>query len=100
MQKIFQDQRCPLQLVDVGKKIAHGKYQELPLLVFWWLVFLERWTLKKNPWSQIAESLSSSTVGGGSNSRNIIELSDKHLPEYLNLVFFTLEDLWKFEKLV
>ncbi|XP_070048291.1 uncharacterized protein [Nicotiana tomentosiformis] len=85
VQKLFQDQQCPPELVDVGKRIAE-KCQGLPLSVVLVAGLLGKMETKEDGWLQVAESLSTTTVGD-SSSRGIIELSYKHLPEYLKPCF-------------
>ncbi|XP_070011929.1 putative late blight resistance protein homolog R1A-4 isoform X3 [Nicotiana sylvestris] len=85
VQKLFQGQQCPPELVDVGKRIAE-KCQGLPLSVVLVAGLLGKMETKEDGWLQVAESLSTTTVGD-SSSRGIIELSYKHLPEYLKPCF-------------
>ncbi|KAJ8543705.1 hypothetical protein K7X08_025323 [Anisodus acutangulus] len=87
-QKLFQDQECPQKFVDVGKQIVH-KCHGLPLSVVLVSGILRKMDIREDRWLQVEESLSSYGVGD-SNSRDIIELSYKHLPEYLKPCFLYL----------
>ncbi|XP_055809622.1 putative late blight resistance protein homolog R1B-16 [Solanum dulcamara] len=88
-QKLFQDQEsCPQKFVDVGKQIVK-KCHGLPLSVVLVAGFLGKMEMREDKWLQVAESLSSYGIGD-SNCRDIIELSYKHLPEYLKPCFLYL----------
>ncbi|KAL2493262.1 Disease resistance protein RPP13 [Abeliophyllum distichum] len=84
--KVFQKERCPQELVDIGKQIAtncHG----LPLAVVVIAAVLEKIEMKEHLWHKVARSLSSVISEDPNKFNNILELSYKHLPMHLKPCF-------------
>ncbi|CDP11163.1 unnamed protein product [Coffea canephora] len=81
--KVFQGEDCPEELLLVGKEIAH-KCGGLPLAVVAISGLLQRMEKSKELWEKIAEGLSSEVMKDPeARCVEIIELSYKHLPDYL-----------------
>ncbi|KAL2507986.1 putative late blight resistance protein-like protein R1A-6 [Forsythia ovata] len=88
-QKVFPKERCPPELLEIGKQIAtncHG----LPIAVVVIAAVLANMEKKKIKWQQIARSLSSHINEDPSKCMNILELSYKHLPMHLKPCFLYL----------
>ncbi|KAL3507304.1 hypothetical protein ACH5RR_032686 [Cinchona calisaya] len=88
--KVFHGDSCPQELLAVGKEIArHCK--GLPLAIVAIAGLLERTEKSQNWWRRIAENLSSQIINDPeTRCMEILELSYKHLPEYLKVCFLYL----------
>ncbi|KAL2493260.1 NB-ARC domain-containing protein [Abeliophyllum distichum] len=86
--KVFQKERCPQELVDIGKQIATN-CQGLPLAVVVIAAVLEKIEMKELVviWHEVARSLSSVISEDPNKFNNILELSYKHLPMHLKPCF-------------
>ncbi|KAL3527153.1 hypothetical protein ACH5RR_011809 [Cinchona calisaya] len=88
--KLFQTRDCPVELATVGNQIAKG-CEGLPLAVVAISGLLERTEMIPEWWKQVAESLCT-RIADDPQSRcmDILELSYKHLPDYLKPCFLYL----------
>ncbi|KAL3527948.1 hypothetical protein ACH5RR_012604 [Cinchona calisaya] len=85
--KLFGKECCPSQLSVVGMQIARN-CKGLPLTVV--LVAGVLANTEQDCWEEVANSLSSSTVIGTEHCMKTLELSYRHLPDYLKscLLYF------------
>ncbi|XP_022870586.1 putative late blight resistance protein homolog R1A-3 [Olea europaea var. sylvestris] len=87
--KVFQDRKCPQELVDIGKLIAkncHG----LPLAVVVISGVLANMEKKKHLWKKIAKNLSSHISEIPEKCIQTLQLSYNHLPMHLKPCFLYL----------
>ncbi|KAL2553324.1 putative late blight resistance protein-like protein R1A-3 [Forsythia ovata] len=85
-QKVFQNEHCPPELVDIGKQIAtycHG----LPLAVVVIAAIVANLEKKEILWQEVALSLSSRISEDPNSCMKILELSYTHLPAHLRPCF-------------
>ncbi|CAI9109450.1 OLC1v1009272C1 [Oldenlandia corymbosa var. corymbosa] len=88
--KMFKGDFCPEELLEVGKEIAQC-CQGLPLAVVAIAGLLQRTEQNKDSWKKILGTLSSEIINDPENRcKEILELSYKHLPEYLKACFLYL----------
>ncbi|XP_058182950.1 disease resistance protein RPP13-like [Rhododendron vialii] len=84
--KVFRKERCPLELEDLGKKIAK-ECSGLPLAI----VVIAGLLMKKDKtcewWERVAESVSSYVARDPKQCMDILALSYKHLPYHLKACF-------------
>ncbi|KAL2455156.1 putative disease resistance protein [Forsythia ovata] len=83
--KVFQDVPCPLELVDIGKKIARN-CDGLPLAVVVIAAVLANMKKNKTKWEEVAVSLSS-YISNDNSCMKILELSYSYLPMHLKPCF-------------
>ncbi|KAL3533657.1 hypothetical protein ACH5RR_007178 [Cinchona calisaya] len=85
--KIFSKEGCPEELLEVGNEIARN-CKGLPLSIVAVAGLLQGTHMKPDSWKQIAESLNSILVVDPQiRCMDILELSYKHLPDYLKACF-------------
>ncbi|CAA3020504.1 late blight resistance homolog R1A-3 isoform X1 [Olea europaea subsp. europaea] len=85
-QKVFKDENCPQELLDIGKQIAincHG----LPLAVVIIAAVLSNMEKKEHLWQKVERNLSSHLSDNENKFMQALELSYKHLPNHLKLCF-------------
>ncbi|XP_027099866.1 uncharacterized protein [Coffea arabica] len=88
--KVFSKEGCPEELLEVGKEIARN-CKGLPLSIVAIAGLLQGEHMKPGSWKQIAESLNSIIViDPQTRCMDILELSYKHLPDYLKACFLYL----------
>ncbi|CDP11649.1 unnamed protein product [Coffea canephora] len=88
--KVFSKVGCPEELLEVGKEIARN-CKGLPLSIVAIAGLLQGEHMKPDSWKQIAESLNSIIViDPQTRCMDILELSYKHLPDYLKACFLYL----------
>ncbi|KAL2506302.1 putative disease resistance protein RXW24L [Abeliophyllum distichum] len=83
--KVFQDVPCPLELLDIGKKIARN-CNGLPLAVVVIAAVLASMKKNKTKWEEVAVSLSS-YISKDNSCMKILELSYSYLPMHLKPCF-------------
>ncbi|XP_022878416.1 putative late blight resistance protein homolog R1A-4 [Olea europaea var. sylvestris] len=83
--KLFQQEKCPMELVEVGKEIAR-KCSGLPLAVVVIAGLLAKMDKKNDQWKKVAKSLSS-LVSESRQYMDMLELSYNHLPHHLKPCF-------------
>ncbi|XP_022870595.1 putative late blight resistance protein homolog R1A-3 isoform X2 [Olea europaea var. sylvestris] len=84
--KVFQDKKCPQELLDIGKQIAkncHG----LPLAVVVIAGVLANMEKKKHLWEKVARNLGSHISEIPEKCIQILQLSYDHLPMHLKTCF-------------
>ncbi|KAH6794382.1 hypothetical protein C2S52_004859 [Perilla frutescens var. hirtella] len=87
---VFDDERCPPQLLAIGKNIA-ANCCGLPLAVVVIAGILSTMEREKCTWEQVGGSLASYiSDGGGYSVMQILELSYMHLPLHLKPCFLYL----------
>lgn len=84
--KVFQNEACPLELLDIGLQIAEY-CQGLPLSVVVIASVLANLDKKERLWQEVAKSIKSHVSENLNPCLNILDLSYKHLPEQLKLCF-------------
>ncbi|KAL3500748.1 hypothetical protein ACH5RR_039841 [Cinchona calisaya] len=85
VKKLFQTEDCPDELAEIGKQIARS-CKGLPLAVVAISGLLRR--TERNLWNEVAESLSSRFADDPeTRCMDILEISYKHLPNYLKPCF-------------
>ncbi|KAI3473633.1 hypothetical protein Pfo_031541 [Paulownia fortunei] len=84
--KVFREECCPPELLDIGKQIAEH-CQGLPLSVVVIASVLANMEKRKSLWQEVAGSLSSHISADPNKCMNILELSYKHLPYHLRPCF-------------
>ncbi|CDP13141.1 unnamed protein product [Coffea canephora] len=88
--KVFKEECCPNELVGVGKDIAYH-CQGLPLAVVAAAGILKTTEKSQNSWKTIADNLSSQIIDNPeARCKEVLNLSYKHLPEYLKSCFLYL----------
>lgn len=85
-EKVFGEQSCSLELVDVGKEIAK-KCQGLPLAIVVVAGLLSKIKRTRYCWEGIAGSVSSLVSNGPQQCLEILALSYNHLPHHLKACF-------------
>ncbi|CAA2982980.1 Hypothetical predicted protein [Olea europaea subsp. europaea] len=83
---VFKDEKCPQELLDIGKQIAincHG----LPLAVVIIAAVLSNMEKKEHLWQKVERNLSSHISDNENKFMQIFELSYKHLPNHLKPCF-------------
>ncbi|KAG8374718.1 hypothetical protein BUALT_Bualt10G0025100 [Buddleja alternifolia] len=89
--KVFDNETCPPQLLDVGNQIA-ASCCGLPLAVVVVAGILSSMDREKSTWENVGGILASYIFGEKNNSTmQILELSYKHLPDHLKPCFLILE---------
>ncbi|KAL2552900.1 Disease resistance protein RPP13 [Forsythia ovata] len=83
--KVFHNVPCPLELVDIEKKIAIN-CDGLPLAVVVIAAVLANMKKNKTKWEEVAESLSAH-ISKDNKCMKILELSYNHLPMHLKPCF-------------
>lgn len=84
--KVFENQDCPPELVNIGKKIAEScKGLPLAIVVIGGLLS----TVRKNPssWWEIAENVNSVVAAKDGQFEEMLSLSYTHLPHHLRPCF-------------
>ncbi|XP_022886708.1 putative late blight resistance protein homolog R1B-14 isoform X1 [Olea europaea var. sylvestris] len=84
--KVFKDENCPQELLDIGKQIAincHG----LPLAVVIIAAVLSNMEKKEHLWQKLERNLTSHISDNEHKFMQILELSYKHLPNHLKPCF-------------
>ncbi|XP_022859151.1 putative late blight resistance protein homolog R1B-17 isoform X2 [Olea europaea var. sylvestris] len=84
--KVFKDENCPQELLDIGKQIAtncHG----LPLAVVIIAAVLSNMEKKEHLWQKVERNLSSHVSDNENKLMQILELSYKNLPNHLKPCF-------------
>ncbi|KAK6150807.1 hypothetical protein DH2020_015739 [Rehmannia glutinosa] len=100
--KVFRDKPCPPELLLIGKEIAASCYG-LPLAVVVIAGILSTVDKDENTWENVGQRLASYIISDQNNSTmQILELSYKHLPDYLKPCFlyfgeFPEDTLFQFE---
>ncbi|KAM3325393.1 putative late blight resistance protein R1A-3 isoform X1 [Capsicum chacoense] len=84
--KVFATDCCPRNLKEPGMRIARSCHG-LPLAVTLVAGILARTEKIESWWNEVAESISSYIVDDPNQCRVILELSYKHLPDYLKPCF-------------
>ncbi|KAK6125556.1 hypothetical protein DH2020_040702 [Rehmannia glutinosa] len=85
--KVFRDKPCPSELLLIGKEIAASCYG-LPLAVVVIAGILSTVDKDENTWENVGQRLASYIISDQNNSTmQILELSYKHLPDYLKPCF-------------
>ncbi|KAL9158676.1 hypothetical protein ABFS82_08G085000 [Erythranthe guttata] len=86
--KVFHDEPCPLELKGIGRQIAENCHG-LPLAVVFLAGTLSTMDRQENTWKEVGNGVGSYLFDGGDNSamQKILELSYRHLPEYLKPCF-------------
>ncbi|XP_071930473.1 putative late blight resistance protein homolog R1A-3 [Coffea arabica] len=84
--RVFQQQKCPEELVELGRQIATA-CKGLPLSIVLVAGILARTQKRKDWWMQVVDSLSSKLVGEMEQCKDILGLSFKHLPDHLKPCF-------------
>ncbi|CAH2041702.1 unnamed protein product [Thlaspi arvense] len=87
--KVFGDEPCPPELVDIGKKIAIG-CQGLPLALVVIGGLLANASKTQKWWNQVAENITFYVISGERDSMNALILSYNHLPRHLKACFLYL----------
>lgn len=77
--KIFLDESCPLELVEIGKQIAY-RCQGLPLAIVIIGGLLLKMNNKPDVWEKVARSLGSLVTEEAEHCLDILALSYNHLP--------------------
>ncbi|CAA2976030.1 late blight resistance homolog R1A-10 [Olea europaea subsp. europaea] len=85
-QKVFGEGFCPLELEEIGKKIAQN-CRGLPLAVAVIGGLLSKVTKTPHYWRTIAENVSSEITSNDEQCSKILSLSYKHLPYHLKGCF-------------
>ncbi|XP_022886711.1 putative late blight resistance protein homolog R1B-12 [Olea europaea var. sylvestris] len=83
---VFKDEKCPQELLDIGKQIAincHG----LPLAVVIIAAVLSNMEKKERLWQKVERNLSSHISDNENKFMQILELSYQHLPNHLKPCF-------------
>ncbi|XP_027158505.1 putative late blight resistance protein homolog R1A-3 [Coffea eugenioides] len=85
--KVFGDAGCPQELHMLGKEIATN-CKGLPLTIVIIAGILS--TIEDDAWSEVADSLTSTIVYATDQCKSTLELSYRHLPNYLKrcLLYF------------
>lgn len=86
---VFRKESCPLDLVNVGKRIAE-KCQGLPLAVKVVAGHLSKMSMNKECWENVAENVGLSEVSQMESLLNILSISYNNLPQHLKACFLTL----------
>ncbi|KAA8529811.1 hypothetical protein F0562_034332 [Nyssa sinensis] len=86
VQKVFRKERCPLELMEIGKKIAK-KCQGLPLAILVVAGLLAKKEKTQDWWKQVAQSVSSYIVSDPEQYMDALALSYNHLPHHLKACF-------------
>ncbi|CAI9117721.1 OLC1v1019177C1 [Oldenlandia corymbosa var. corymbosa] len=88
--KTFKGADCPDELLELGREIAR-QCQGLPLAVVTIACLLQKLENNKDSWIEISKSLSSEIIRDPENRcKEILEMSYRHLPEYLKACFIYL----------
>ncbi|XP_022852940.1 putative late blight resistance protein homolog R1B-16 isoform X1 [Olea europaea var. sylvestris] len=85
-EKAFGKENCPLDLVDVGTKIAKN-CRGLPLLIVVIGGLLSKGNKAKDYWEYVAENLNSIVAEEDDRCSEILNFSYKHLPSHLKACF-------------
>ncbi|CAA3001370.1 late blight resistance homolog R1A-3 [Olea europaea subsp. europaea] len=84
--KVFQTERCPPELLEIGKHIAE-KCRGLPLSVISISSILTNMQKKESSWGKIAGHLNEHIFDSTNNCIDILKLSYQHLPVHLKPCF-------------
>lgn len=84
--KLFPGERCPKELIDIGKRIA-AKCQGLPLAIIVVAGILNKMDKALESWTKIAESVESIVAKDLERCINILSLSYNYLPNSLKACF-------------
>ncbi|XP_022853824.1 putative late blight resistance protein homolog R1B-14, partial [Olea europaea var. sylvestris] len=84
--KVFQTERCPPELLEIGKHIA-AKCRGLPLSVITISSILANIQKKESSWGKIAGHLNEHIFDSTNNCIDILKLSYQHLPAHLKPCF-------------
>ncbi|XP_059649741.1 putative late blight resistance protein homolog R1B-17 [Cornus florida] len=87
--KTFLKESCPLNLMEIGKKIAR-KTRGLPLAIVVISGLLAKQDKTLEWWKHVAKSVSSYMVSDPEQYMHTLELSYNHLPHYLKPCFLYL----------
>ncbi|CAA2993372.1 late blight resistance homolog R1B-16 isoform X1 [Olea europaea subsp. europaea] len=86
LEKAFGKENCPLDMVDVGKKIAKN-CQGLPLLIVVISGLLSKVNKEKDDWEYVAENLNSIVAEKDDRCLEILNFSYTYLPAHLKSCF-------------
>ncbi|KAL9165906.1 hypothetical protein ABFS82_06G200400 [Erythranthe guttata] len=86
--KVFKEESCPSELVNIGKKIV-GSCRGLPLAIVVIGGLLSKVSRTRASWKEIAENMVKSAINSTEDGRieNILSLSYAYLPHYLRPCF-------------
>ncbi|KAG8368554.1 hypothetical protein BUALT_Bualt15G0057600 [Buddleja alternifolia] len=84
--KIFVNESCPVELVEIGKEIA-CKCQGLPLALVLLGGLLSNMNKKLDVWEEVAKSVGSLVMEDAEHCQNVLALSYNHLPDHLKPCF-------------
>ncbi|XP_059631294.1 putative late blight resistance protein homolog R1B-23 [Cornus florida] len=84
--KIFWNESCPPELMDIGKQIVR-KCQGLPLAIVVVAGLLAKMDKNRHSWMQVAERLSSYIGSDTAQCMDILALSYNNLPDHLKSCF-------------
>ncbi|XP_058184413.1 putative late blight resistance protein homolog R1B-16 isoform X2 [Rhododendron vialii] len=84
--KVFGIKNCPLELVEIGKRIAE-KCEGLPLAIVTVAGILATEDKTPNVWEEVAKHISSIIAKNQERCMEILELSYNHLPLHLKVCF-------------
>ncbi|CAA3007973.1 late blight resistance homolog R1A-3 [Olea europaea subsp. europaea] len=85
-QKVFNEEQCPPELVDVGKKIA-GNCGGLPITIVMIASVLKNLEKKPSSWMKVAENITSYISKETNEYMSVLEESYNDLPMYLKPCF-------------
>ncbi|CAL5354590.1 unnamed protein product [Camellia sinensis] len=88
-QKVFQNESCPPELIEIGKQIMK-KCEGLPLAIVVIAGLLARNVKAQESWKQVAQSVSSYIVSDPDQYLDTLALSYNHLPRHLKPCFLYL----------
>ncbi|CAA2976029.1 late blight resistance homolog R1A-10 [Olea europaea subsp. europaea] len=92
-QKVFGEGFCPLELEEIGKKIAQN-CRGLPLAVSVTGGLMSKATKTPHYWRSIAENLISEIISNDEQCSKILSLSYKYLPYHLKGCFLHMAIFW------
>uniref|UniRef100_A0A5B6YL23 Uncharacterized protein n=1 Tax=Davidia involucrata TaxID=16924 RepID=A0A5B6YL23_DAVIN len=85
-EKVFWEETCPPNLVEIGKQIAK-KCQGLPLVIVVVAGLLAKTDKTQDWWNQVAESVNSYVASDPKQCLDTLALSYNHLPDHLTSCF-------------
>ncbi|KAF3679311.1 hypothetical protein FXO37_03915 [Capsicum annuum] len=88
-EEVFQGERCPPELVDVGFRIAKS-CGGLPLFIVLVAGVLKEEKKEADVWKEVEDSLGSRRIGSLEESMSLIGFSYKNLPHHLKPCFLYL----------
>ncbi|KAG8368563.1 hypothetical protein BUALT_Bualt15G0058500 [Buddleja alternifolia] len=84
--KIFVNESCPVEFVEIGKQIAF-KCQGLPLALVVLGGLLSKMNKKADVWEEVTKSIGSLVMEDAEHCQNVLALSYNHLPDHLKPCF-------------